>query len=70
MPDGHGFFGGGFMWLFWILIIAAIFLVLKSLSGSGTSSPSESPMDILRKRYAAGEISREDFESRRKDLEK
>ena len=71
MFDGHGFFGGGFMWLFWVLILAAIFLLLKGVSGNSTNaSSSESPMEILRKRYASGEISDEEFESRRKELEK
>ena len=71
MFDGHGFFGGGFMWLFWVLILAAIFLLFKGVSGnSKNASSSESPMEILRKRYASGEISDEEFESRKKELEK
>jgi putative membrane protein len=69
----HGWFGfgGGFMWIFWILIIAAIFLLFRGFSGSNSNSaPSESPMEILRKRYASGEISDEEYEHRRKELEK
>ncbi len=72
MGDGHGWFnfGGGFMWIFWIIIIVAIIALVKGLSGSSSNSSSASPMEILRKRYANGEISDEEFEHRRKQLEK
>ena len=70
MFDGHGFFGGGFMWIFWILAIVVIIALFRGVSGSGTSATSESPMEILRKRYANGEISDEEFEHLRKELEK
>ncbi|NOY16943.1 MAG: SHOCT domain-containing protein [Gammaproteobacteria bacterium] len=69
---GFGFgFGGIFMWIFWILIIVAIVALFRGMSNSrsGTSS-SEGPIEILRKRYANGEISDEEFEHRRKELEK
>ncbi|GMT41147.1 MAG: hypothetical protein IEMM0001_1882 [bacterium] len=67
---GFGF-GGIFMWIFWILIIVAIVALFRSISSSrsGTSA-SENPMEILRRRYANGEISDEEFEHRRKELEK
>lgn len=68
--DGFGF-AGGFMWIFWILIIVAIVVMLKGTFASGSNAASsESPMEILRKRYANGEISDEEFEHRRKELEK
>ncbi|GBE09303.1 hypothetical protein BMS3Bbin11_01200 [bacterium BMS3Bbin11] len=67
---GFGF-GGIFMWIFWILIIVAIVVLFRSISNSrsGTSSL-EDPMETLRRRYANGEISDEEFEHRRKELEK
>jgi putative membrane protein len=73
MFGDHGWlgFGGGFMWIFWILIIVVIVALLRSYSGGGSNaSSSESPMDILRKRYANGEMSDEEFEHHRKELEK
>ncbi|NIA02613.1 MAG: SHOCT domain-containing protein [Planctomycetia bacterium] len=73
MYGDHGWFGfgGGFMWIFWILIIVAIIALFRGFSGSGSNAnPSESPMEILRKRYASGEISDEEFERHRKELEK
>ena len=71
---GGGFFGFGFMWIFWILLIVIVVMVVKALGGSGSEnsgrSPNEeSPMEILKKRYARGEIDDDEFERRRKELE-
>ena len=64
------FFGGGFMWLFWILIIMAIVLLVRSFTGNDSvHTPPESAMDILKKRFARGEIDEEEFEKRRSKLE-
>jgi len=69
--DGH-FWGGGFMWIFWILVIAGIFFLFQSSmrgDSDSRSSNNESAMDILEKRYARGEIDEAEFERRRKELE-
>ena len=69
--DGH-FFGGGFMWLFWILMIAGIFFVFQTMTkgkSENSSSDKESPLEILKKRYARGEMEEEEYERRRKELE-
>ena len=71
--DEHLFFtGGGFMWVFWILVIVGIFFLAQAMV-KGNSEPSsiekESPLEILGKRYARGEIDEEEFERRRKELE-
>ena len=71
--SGHFFYGGGFMWIFWILFIVIILYVVLNLSRSnsnGSSSNSESPLEILKKRYARGEIEEEEYLKRRKELEK
>lgn len=77
MMTGSGgmFFGGGFMWIFWILIFIGIVWAVKvatgSSSGTGTSQNSEdSPLDILKKRYARGEIDEAEFDHRRRELER
>ncbi len=68
MYDGHmyGFFGG-FMWLFWIVVIIVIILAIKAIGGR----PAEkrmSALDVLDERYARGEIGREEYEQKRKDI--
>jgi len=77
MMDGSGGFGmwgpgfgGIFMILFWGLIIVGIVALVKFLMPpSGEGTPRRDPVDILEERYARGEIDREEFESRRRDLE-
>ena len=70
--EGHFFYGGGIMWLFWIFIIAGVFFIFQNMTkgNSGNSlSDKESPLEILKKRYARGEIDEEEYERRRKELE-
>lgn len=74
MMGGNGdmVFGGGFMWIFWILLVIVIIVIVKAISGGTSSSgrsADESPMEILRKRYARGEIDEQEFEHRRRELE-
>ena len=65
-----GWMGAG-MWIFWILFPVIIIVLLMVLSGSGSASLSEnSPMEILKARYARGEIDDEEFQHRRHELEK
>jgi len=63
-------YGGGYvMWLFWVaLIVVLVYLV--SRTGMFTQRPpiSESALDILKKRYAAGEITREEYERMKQDI--
>ena len=69
MFEGHGF-GGGVMWIFWILLVVVILWAVKTAAGSGTNSAGKqrSALDILKERYAKGEIERDEFEQKRKDL--
>lgn len=65
--------GAGFGGLFWIgLIGLVIWLIVKNNNERTFIPPNigETPLDILKRRYAKGEISQEDFERMKKDLEK
>jgi putative membrane protein len=71
---GMGWFGGIFMIVFWILIIVGLVFLIKWLiqsTGHGKSSAGASStraLDILRERYARGEIDKTQFESMKRDL--
>jgi putative membrane protein len=56
------------MLLFWGLIIVGLVLGIRWLLGQGKESRSDSALEILRQRYARGEINREEFEAKKKDL--
>ncbi|GAB4363673.1 MAG: SHOCT domain-containing protein [Calditrichia bacterium] len=73
MMNGMG--GMWFGWLFWLVIIGLIvwgvITVVNSSRNRGTGQhfpPANDALDILKKRYARGEISKEEFERMKKDL--
>ena len=55
------------MMVFWVVLIVAVALVLRRV-GRASQAGSDSALEILRARYARGELSREDFETMRRDL--
>jgi putative membrane protein len=68
-----GFAGMGLMSLFWMvvlgLIIWAVVAGVRSIAGSrGTDYAAASPTDVLKRRYARGEISKEEYLDKRKNL--
>ena len=71
---GWGWIGVGMvhMLLFWALIILAIVTLVRYLSGTSSESTRETnkvPLDILKERYARGEIEKPDFEEKRRELQ-
>lgn len=70
---GGGFFGWFYMLIFWAVIILgivllAMWLLKQSRGGRPGTDDGESPLDILKKRYAKGEIDKEEFEEKKKTL--
>ena len=62
-------FGWIFMILFWALVILGIVYTVQAISRrAGRSGAEETPLDILKMRYAKGEITREDFERMKDDI--
>jgi len=70
---GMGWFGGLIMIFFWIIIIVGAVLVIRYFMADkgGTLGASErDPLEILRERYAKGEIDTQEFEERKNNLER
>jgi putative membrane protein len=67
-----GGFGIG-MGLFWLLVFAAIVWLVVSMIGKrgpdSTGINGETPLDILRKRYASGEIDDAEYQAKKHLLE-
>lgn len=72
MMDGFGSGMGSWMWIFgvifWILILAGLILLIKYLWEGGGARKEESALDILKKKYVMGEISKEEFDEKKKDI--
>ncbi len=56
------------MWFIPLLVILVIYLLIKNNSQTKSEQGSETPMEILKKRYAKGEITKEQFEEMKKDI--
>lgn len=77
MWNGMGFggwgWGGGMglgMVLFWAALIAVIVFAVRFLGNdAATRGGDKTPLQILKERYARGEIGKEEFEQKRRDLE-
>lgn len=65
---GDGMWFGGFFWIFIIVLI--VWAVSNRRRGFyNWHTDKETAMDILKRRYAKGEISKEQFELMKKDIE-
>ncbi len=72
---GHGF---GFMWLIPLLFFVVLIFFMRGMFGQGSpgggsrggnTPPRESAREILDKRFAKGEITKEEYEGMKKTLE-
>ncbi|MDA3863411.1 MAG: SHOCT domain-containing protein [Deltaproteobacteria bacterium] len=73
----NGICGGGmgFGWIFWVVLfglilwgVIAIFNKRQSLEKHQNHKPEDDPLDILKKRYAKGEIDSEEFNKMKEEL--
>jgi len=76
---GNGIIGnatmmGPFMWVFmvllWVFAIVGVIYLVKSLTSRSRTGPSQekSPIDILRARYAKGEITDDEYKAMKQKL--
>jgi len=70
---GMGWFGGIFMIVFWILILVGLVFVVRWLiqttgRGKNSGQSGSRAIDILKERYARGEIDKAQFEDMKQDL--
>ena len=57
------------MLIFWGVVIVGMVLAIRWLVSQGKESRSADPaLDILRQRYARGELDKEEFEAKKRDL--
>jgi putative membrane protein len=74
----HGFggmgFGMGWWWIIGIILMAAIIWAIVHSSGQSNklnnTANQKSALDILNERYARGEIEKEEYETKKRDLGK
>lgn len=72
---GFGLLGWVAMMFFWVLVIGGIVLLVVWLFRQGQPAPASGPrngqtaLDILQERYARGEISRDEYEEIRRELQ-
>jgi putative membrane protein len=66
MAFGHGV---GYMWIIVLIIIGVVAYWIIQNEKSKTEGDKETPLDILKKRFARGEITEEQYEEMKKKLE-
>ena len=62
----------GFGLIFTLVIVGAVAYILgwrHQFNQSGPTQSKQTPLELLKERYARGEISRDEFEQMRRDLE-
>ena len=72
MWQWDGFHAGwmGFWMVFWLAVLLLLVWVVARAAGGQSWRNDETPEQILKRRYARGEIEREEFERRLSDLRK
>ena len=56
------------MLAFWVVVIVGLVALVRWLTAQGRAPRTDTALEILRQRYARGEINKEQFEAMRRDL--
>jgi putative membrane protein len=56
------------MLVLWGVVIAGIIVAIRWLAGQTREPRSDRALDVLRERYARGEIGKDEFEAKKRDL--
>ena len=67
---GHGW-GMGWGWIIGVIVLVVViwvFIRAMNQTGKPDEPVKKSPLDILKDRYARGDISREEFEEKKRDI--
>lgn len=78
MDHGMMYWGAGwlmmmiFMIIFWILVVIALVYFIRWMIGQKRTGfaqkPEDTALEILKRRYARGDIGKEEFEEKKRDL--
>ncbi|HAU99085.1 MAG: hypothetical protein UX85_C0009G0011 [Candidatus Beckwithbacteria bacterium GW2011_GWB1_47_15] len=66
--NGFGLLGWIPMLLFWVLLFLGAVALIRYLGRSGQQQDNNTPLEILKERYARGEIDKKEYEDKKKDL--
>ena len=66
--NGFGLLGWLPMLIFWALLILGVVALIRYLARLGQTREDKTPLDILKERYARGEINKKEFEEKKRDL--
>ncbi len=66
--ENYGYWGMHFFWwIIWMVLLFWIFATPYSIPGQ--RSRKETPLDVLKKRFAAGQITEQEFQDKKKIIE-
>lgn len=66
---GYNMVGGFFMMFFWIAVIFFIIWIIKNtINAQHGGHKEKTALDIIKERYAKGEIDQKEFETKKKDI--
>ena len=70
MMGWSGYGGFGMLWMLLVMVGVVLLVVwgVRQMGGAGTAPGRSRALEILDERYARGEIDREEFDTRRRDL--